>query len=445
MIKGSGFAARIAPSAAGLVALAVVAGLLLYGNHSAYHHVLTLWGFEPFRYAFVDLDVSSLSAWDCARKGAEGAPPDYCDVIMRGYTYSPFWLTLDWIPLGPADRVWAGLTLGIAFLISLCALPPAVSLTEIVVRIAAALSTMVAFGIERANLDLLIFLLVLCALALLRRSAIARTLGYCVAVLAGAIKYYPFVLLGLVARERLRLAIPIALASLIALSAFYSIYSSKILGTAPYIAHGSPFGDMFGASNLPFGAFLLLRDLGTLPTALIRTLIVAMALAGGALLLLVIRLIRPQNLSSALGRIDEERRLALLAGALLLVGCFFAGQNVGYRGIFLLLLIPGLSALARDKDAGTVATTSRLAMVIVPILMWSEAIRWWVHLVFTAGPVEGAPNTAPILRQPWDIFAWFAREAAWWVLIILLMTIIIDGLVVHFLKHHREQPQVIQP
>ena len=36
----------------------------------------------------------------------------------------------------------------------------------------------------------------------------------------------------------------------------------------------------------------------------------------------------------------------LIAGAVLITGCFFAGQNIGYRGIFLLPLFPGLFALS---------------------------------------------------------------------------------------------------
>src|ERR1700732_2860442 len=35
-------------------------------------------------------------------------------------------------------------------------------------------------------------------------------------------------------------------------------------------------------------------------------------------------------------------------GSVLIVGCFFAGQNVGYRGIFLLLVLPGLLGVARN-------------------------------------------------------------------------------------------------
>ena len=59
-------------------------------------------------------------------------------------------------------------------------------------RIAAVLSTMVVFAVERANPDILIFILVIAMLYLLRRSFFFRLAGYGVAFLAGTLKYFPW-------------------------------------------------------------------------------------------------------------------------------------------------------------------------------------------------------------------------------------------------------------
>ncbi|HWU54329.1 MAG TPA: hypothetical protein VN175_02425 [Rhizomicrobium sp.] len=416
------------------MAFAIVAGLFLSGEHSAYHRLLTLWGIVPFRFPFVDLS-GSLAAWDCARKGVDVIVSDPCDVLKRGYTYSPFWMSIDWIPLSQPDRNWVGLALGAAFLVSLCALPPPLSPAETAVRIAAVLSTMVTFAIERANPDLLIFLLLLGALALLPRSAIAKALGYGLIFLAGAIKYYPFVLLGLVARERLRLAIPIAIASLAALAAFYSIYASQIHEGLPYIAKGIAFGDMFGAQNLPVGMSMVFQRADALPMDPIQAMLAVMALVGATALWAMIKLSQAGDIPAALCRVDEARRLALVAGALLLVGCFFAGQNVPYRGVFLFFVVPGLSALARDRDAGAVASASRLALISIPLFMWAEAIRLWLHLAIAGTyPPEGF-RTILTLQQPWDLLIWFGREVGWWVFIGFLATIVISDLVVRPLRN----------
>jgi len=229
--------------------LALVASLWLLGDHSGYDRLITFWGVRPFLFPFVDVS-GSLAAWECARKGMDVIVENPCDVLNRGYAYSPLWMDLAWIPLGQLQRVEAGLALGVAFLISLSALPSPLSRAETGLRSLASISTMAVYAIERANPDLLIFMLVVVALFLLRRSLSARVLVYGIVFLAGAIKYYPFILLALVAKERLRFAISIVLASIVAFVLFWHVYATKILEGLPYIAHGLPFDNMFAATNL---------------------------------------------------------------------------------------------------------------------------------------------------------------------------------------------------
>ena len=61
--------------------------------------------------------------------------------------------------------------------------------------LAATISTMVVFALERANADILLFILALVAVFLAERGSAARLLGYCVALLAALLKYYPIMLL----------------------------------------------------------------------------------------------------------------------------------------------------------------------------------------------------------------------------------------------------------
>jgi hypothetical protein len=326
-------------------------------------------------------------------------------------------MTIDWIPLGRSDRVGAGLLLGVAFLISLSALPPPLSPAESGLRVAATLSTMTVYAIERANPDLLIFLFVIAMLSLLRRSPAARALAYGVAFLAGAIKYYPFVLFGIMVRERVRLFVPLALASLVALLLFCQIYGAQILEGLPHIAGGSPFNDMFGLKNFPRGMFRVFQDvMGSPSNALLATLLVT-GLLFAMIAWRMTRLCWSSDLSAALRRLDEPRRLALLAGAWLLAGCTLAGQNVGYRGIFLLLVLPGLFAIGRDAAAGPLAKAARLAAIGIVPLMWAEAIRHWVHI---AGE-SSVRSIAPLF----DLLAWSAREVGWWFLIAFLLSIVV--------------------
>jgi hypothetical protein len=133
-----------------------------------------------------------------------------------------------------------------------------------------------------------------------------------------------------------------------------------------------------------------------------------------------------RTVPAALRRLDEPRRTALLAGALLLVGCFFAGQNIGYRGVFLFLVMPGLYALGRDALGGPMATAARSVSFAIPLLMWSEAIRLWVHLAINRHYPPFA--YASVIDQPCNLLAWLAREAGWWLLIAVLAAVILGFL-----------------
>jgi hypothetical protein len=381
---------------------------------------------NPFEYPFLDVD-GSLAAWDCARKGVDVIVSDPCDYLRRGYTYSPFWMTIDWLPLGRTDRVGVGFGLAIAFLLSLSALPPPLSRTESLLRIASVLSTMVVFAIERANPDMLLFLLVVPMLTLLRRSLIARGFGYGIAFLAGLIKYYPFILLGLMLRERLRVLIPLALACLIGLVLFFQIYAAEILEGLPHIPGGSPFGDMFGAKNFPVGMLLVFRHIMNSPANASRTALIASILLLAALTWTMARLWHASDIPAALKRLDEPRCLALLAGALLLLGCFFAGRSVGYRGIFLLLVLPGLFALGQDKGTGAAASAARLAAIGIAPLMWAEGLRLWIHIAATG---DSSPSDYPsVVEQPSDFLPWCAREVAWWLLVAFLLVVLLGFVV----------------
>ena len=418
----SGLLARIAPSLIGIVALALVSSLWIGGDHSGYDRLLTFWGVRPFSFPFVDAG-GSLAAWECARKGMNVILENPCDVLNRGYTYSPLWMDIAWIPLGQLQRVEVGLALGAGFLISLSALPPPLSRSETALRIFASISTMVAYAIERGNPDLLIFMLVVVALSLLRRSPIARVLGYCIVFLAGAIKYYPFILLALVAKERFRVAISIVLGSVVAIVVFWHVYGAKILEGLPHIAHGLPFDNMFAATNLAVGMTLIVGNV----THSVHVAEVAASLSVILLPILIFGMLVgfrwKANIPAALGGLDERRRLALLAGALLVTGCFFAGQSAGYRGIFLLLVLPGLFALGRDRTGDPIAVAARLAAISIPPLMWADAMRFWIYAATTGQ--YSIPDLISVPVAPLEITVWFVREVLWSLLIALLVTILV--------------------
>jgi hypothetical protein len=146
-----------APGAA-LVAFLGMSYLYRYGHRDLYENILRAYGVVPFRFPFVDIS-RSLAAWECTRQGIDVILSDPCDVLHRGYNYSPLWLAVAGIPLAAADTVIVGWSLGLLFILSLSLLPPPGNRREQVLILLATFSTMVVFAVERANPDILLFLL----------------------------------------------------------------------------------------------------------------------------------------------------------------------------------------------------------------------------------------------------------------------------------------------
>ncbi len=331
-----------------------------------------------------------------------------CDALGRVFDYSPLWLVADVLPV-TADWVRpAGLLVDLAFISTLSLLPPGRGRWQVAILVACSLSTPVAFALERANNDLIVFVLAALAAALAARHFRWRLVGYLCALLAGMLKYYPLLLLLLICRERLVVAGAVSGAAALVLFGGVGLAFADLHRALPLIPTGQFFGDMFGVSTLPLG----LTYLWGLPPIVAQmglvTLIVVSALAA-------LRF----GLSTGVGRdvagLTERERLFLLAGALLILGCFFAAQNIGYRALHLLLAAPALTALATIAPRRRVYRVSVFALVI---LLWAEGWRHWVD----AAVLHRAPweTVAPAVGTSAQLLAWCAREACWWWLVTVL-------------------------
>jgi hypothetical protein len=71
--------------------------------------------------------------------------------LQRRCGSSPLWIAASAIPLGAHDTTVVGWILDLVFLMSLSFLPSPRCLLELILVLAATLSTMVIFALERAN------------------------------------------------------------------------------------------------------------------------------------------------------------------------------------------------------------------------------------------------------------------------------------------------------
>jgi hypothetical protein len=390
-------------------ALALFVGmseLYRYGDKELYEHILRAYGVLPFRLPFVDTSAL-LAAWECTRLGLDVITVSPCDVLHRPFEYSPLWMAVSAIPLDAGDTIAVGWGLDLVFLLSLALLPPPQRLPEFFLVLAATLSTTVVFAVERANADLLMFLLALATGLLTQYRLFIRLFGYCLGLAGALLKYYPLLILVVSLRERPPVFRLIATVVLGSLTLFFVEYHVEIARGLAQIPRGSYNTEFFSAQNLPF---LLGEVIGQSASSSIIGRIAAggvFAVLTGSCVALLCRLLRWIELYAALALLPHPERTLLVIGSAVIAGCFFAGPNIAYRGVFLLLVLPGLLAISRGSARGLRALGLGISFMIV-LLMWGECFRLALW------------SSAAIVPF------WLLRELCWWGLVGVLLGVLAD-------------------
>src|SRR5215469_10468564 len=228
--------------------------VILNWLHSAtFYAALRFWGVHsPVTFPFLDLRYL-LAVTECAQKGANVYVFDPCDPLGRLFGYSPLWLRMSFLP----SQHWAvalGISLDILFLVVLAAFPPPKKALEALIFFLAIFSPPVVFALQRANVDVLIFIMLFGAAAIWMGRLSRRIVTYSIIFIAGALKFYPLILLALAARERKRVCLTLMAVSGSLLVAFAAYFFPELVQMVPNIPRGGYFAvDMFGAKNLPNG------------------------------------------------------------------------------------------------------------------------------------------------------------------------------------------------
>ncbi len=373
-----------------------------------YDDILRSWGIVPFQFPFLDIS-GWLAAWECARQGIDVISFDPCDLLYRGYGSSPLWLAAAGVPLGVGNTTAVGWSLDFVFIASLGLLPPATRPLELALVLAATMSTMVVFALERANADILLFILTLAAVFLAEGRLAARLLGYCIALLAALLKYYPVMLLIMIFREQITVFLVVAVIMAGSLAIFWTDNHRDIMRGLPTISNGRYDTDLFAAKNLPFLIGMLVENAAPSRSAAAVGWVVTAGLYGGltgAALAICRRVSRFAELRAAIAKLPDGERVFMVIGSAVIAGCFFAGQSIGYRGIFLLLVMPGLLALSRSAMRELRVLCLGSAIVIV-LLMWGEYLRQ---------ALGGG------------IGFWLVRELGWWWSVSVMLALVADFL-----------------
>ena len=379
------------------------------GWERLYFAAMHLLDTDAFRFPFLDTHAL-LSAAECHRQGINVYRENPCDVIGRVHAYSPVWLWLTPDFLGPADTNKVGLALDLAFIASLGIVFRPRSWSEAAIFAVAVFSPVTLYATERANNDIIIFILVAVAALLWSKSARSRSVSYLIYLFAGLLKYYPMFLLVLAARERWWRTAAFAMVSGLAIALLVVADRAELVMALGNIPTGTHFSDSFSARNLPFGIVELVAGAAAGSAKLVAaSLLLAMSAAAAVS---GWRTARPIGALPIDWTVWEMRLLA--AASVLLPVCFFTALNITYRGIYFLLAMPGLLALGRATRNGPLERWPAQMLGAILFLIWGRAIFRGLEALLGLVDPELAGSAFHFLAR---YFYWFARELVWWWLI----------------------------
>jgi hypothetical protein len=375
--------------------------------YSTYRDIFHLLGIKSWTFPFLDTHAV-LAAAECQRQGVNVYLENPCDFLARPHVYSPLWLSL--IPnfLNAADTARVGLALDLLFILSLGLVFRPRSWGEVGILSLAVFSPITLFAVERGNNDVALFVLLVCAALLWSGAYRSRIAAYALYLLAGLLKFYPLVLLILVGRERWQRAFALALFAALSLLLLIVGYHGEIAAAVSNITKSPYFTDAFSAQNLPYGMVAVLwGEDARSPLAPMLLLVLSAASIVGAWRR--VSLLIPSEIDWT---VWEMRLLAI--ASILLPACFFAGQNIAYRGIFILLALPGLLHLRRSLDDPAIRRWMTQMIALSLLIMWGEFFRQ-IYNTAAGLPSPGFANN-PLAVTLW-VMIWIGRELVWWWLV----------------------------
>ena len=265
---------------------------------------------------------------------------------------------------------------------------------------------MTVFALERANVDVLLFTALVIAARAARGPLWSRSAAYGLILFAGLLKFYPLVALILLLRERPGLFALFTALSLAVLLVFVQTYGTELAAMSRNIPIGHPISDLFGASNLPNGIAMFATAGAAIPNPVSN----AKLLTWTALLLptagLAIWWFGSNALRQTLAALPPADEVTLVIGSVLVAGCFFTGQSVGYRGIDLIFAVAGLLAMHRRAPSRQCRHLLLSVTAAAALLMWEGLVRMWIG------------------KQPGLLVFWLLRELLWWYLAAFLLAVV---------------------
>jgi hypothetical protein len=324
-------------------------------------------GIYHLRPVFADMRFL-LCAIETERAGHDSYRMTECDPWHRVMNYPRLWLSLSVFGLGARHTVPMSIALALVFYVSLLVLVGRLTLREGAFYAFLVCSPAVMLGIERGNVDLLIFSLLTLAILLFQSFGTRSVWPYGLVMLCSFLKFYPIFAMAVALRDRSR-AVALSIIGVAATAFLTYLY---------WIRHDLALivkNTWQQAFNISFGSkvifFLHNADPHIGPinvTAWSRASVVAvLAIA----LAIVIFKRRPAPLFTA------QNADSMLVGLSIYVGTFaFLGTNYNYKFIFLIFAVPQMLEWIRRRDPYRDFAFTFLTIMALAFWLSAQEVYW---------------------------------------------------------------------
>jgi hypothetical protein len=373
------------------------------------------------------------SAVRCWTQGVDVYAGNRCYTATHdfwGFNYSPLLLRFTFLRYADGWTNLFGLCIATIYFLSLALLPlPRTATFDFVVMTLSAISSVTAFALERANLDAVMFVMIVVGIWACTKRLPVRLGGYALITVAGLLKFYPMVALIVAIRERPAIFATVALAGMAAFGGFVFSYHEELVRVSHNFLAGILFYPLeFSVKDLPGG-------LGVITSKVAMRLFHQDATAAQAsgqfiyyssLLLLIGSILAAaiwlghSRLQRTMQQLEKGEADFLLAGAAIICGCFFVFENARYRGIFLLLALPGLLLLSHQLPLSWARVALRRTCVAIVFVLWFPFVQGCVRA--TGAALAGIANlNGRGIDRVLRVAMWGCDQLAWsWIVMVLL-------------------------
>lgn len=381
-----------------LIVLGVAIIIILMFAIFGYSQTWQLWNIPVMSPPFADLRVITHGA-DSAARGLDPLVSNPGDPWGRPLNYPRIWQSLYSVGVNKSHTIGLGVGIILLFLTGVVMILPNASNMTISLVVGALLSPAVLLGIERANIDLLIFFLVALSVVLARKSLFLPSV---LIVFATALKLFPvFVITLLLKGGKKRFLWYALVVSASSLAYFVANWSELLL-----ISQATP-----RATNLSYGMNVVWMGIASSNYSLgflARFISVALAIVAAYLIFVGCTqqsILKTSDEGNGSFSLDSFR-----VGSSIYIGTFLLGNNWDYRLVFLILCIPQL-AYWLTSSGKRLAWCSRLALCTILASMWYLVIsQVWGNLS------PALSHLTPSAR----LYPWLLDELSNWLLFLVL-------------------------